>query len=164
MRSPGLTFRSSVAASLSIWLAFVACLMGCTLPAFAGSAPNLAATTESQPSPQADLMADMLDCPHHHPANDSPAKPKDGKPVHGGAMSCCPVEITVGQKWDAAALGIVPVVAVMSPGRRFGKPRTFTLQLEIEAPIRHSRQRSYPRNTPPLNRESTSECFFGLSR
>lgn len=137
MRSPGLTFRSSVAASLSIWLAFVACLMGCTLPAFAGSAPNLAATTESQPSPQADLMADMLDCPHHHPANDSPAKPKDGKPVHDGAMSCCPVEITVGQKWDAAALGIVPVVAVIRRDVTSETARIYA-SLEIEAPIRRS--------------------------
>jgi hypothetical protein len=45
-------------------------------------------------------MAGMENCPHHHLGGSSPVKPNDGKPVHGGGMSCCPVEVTVASKPD----------------------------------------------------------------
>ena len=51
-------------------------------------------------------MADMENCPHHHFGGSAPANQKDGKPAHGGNMSCCPVEVTVASKPDITSLGI----------------------------------------------------------
>ena len=49
-------------------------------------------------------MINMENC--HHSGGNSPAQPKDGKPDSNGAVSCCPLEVTVIQKWDTTALGI----------------------------------------------------------
>ncbi len=97
--------RSVVAMGLSAWLAVLACLMGCTLPGLASArGGNVPAAQEN--SAEQDLMAAMENCPHHHLAESAPAKPKDGKPAHGGNMSCCPVEVTVASKPDTAKLTI----------------------------------------------------------
>jgi hypothetical protein len=55
---------------------------------------------------QADLMANMENCPHHSGSN-GPAKHNNGKPVRGGSMSCCPVEATIASKPDT----VIQVVA-----------------------------------------------------
>jgi|SRR5580658_2410966 hypothetical protein len=119
MPSPFRAFRSAVATVISLWMAVLACLMGCTLPSLANSAPAKAATTDSSltnasslpansPEPsQMDLMAGMENCPHHSAGN-APAKQSDRKPVRGGVMSCCPVEVTVASKPDIATLQISP--------------------------------------------------------
>lgn len=101
------TFRAAVATGLSLWLAALACLMGCTLPTFAssGSANVPWIHEKSADQSQPDLMAGMENCPHHSGSN-SPAKPRDGRPGHGGGMSCCPVEVTVASKPVAATLPI----------------------------------------------------------
>jgi hypothetical protein len=102
------TLRSTVAVGLSVWLAVLACLMGCTLPGLASPRSSKASSVNENPAEQnsPDLMADMESCPHHHFGGSAPAKPKDGKPAGGGNMSCCPVEVTVAAKPDIAKLGI----------------------------------------------------------
>ena len=96
------TLRAAVATGMSLWMAVLACLIGCTLPSFAS--PGLASASSihenSAEQSRPDLMANMENCPHHSGRN-APAKQNDGKPVRGG-MSCCPVEVTVASKPDAA--------------------------------------------------------------
>lgn len=119
MPSPFRTFRSAVATVISLWMAILACLMGCTLPSLANSGPltlsaTIVSTTNASPLPaksaepsQSDLMAGMENCPHHSGGN-SPANHNGRKPVRGGAMSCCPVEVTLASKSDIATLQISP--------------------------------------------------------
>jgi len=99
MRGPINTLRATLAAGLSAWLAVLACLMGCTVPILASpgvsSAPSVGQNS-AEPN-QPDVMADMQNCPHHSDAN-APSKPNQPKPVRGGRMSCCPVEVTVASK------------------------------------------------------------------
>jgi hypothetical protein len=97
-----------VATGLSVWLAVLACLMGCTLPnlANAGSVKVSSVYQSSSEQNSPDLMAGMENCLHHHFDKSTPAKPNGDKPVHGGNMSCCPVEVTVASKPDIAKLGI----------------------------------------------------------
>ncbi len=95
-----------MATGISLWMAALACLIGCTLPSFAtsdlirASAIHKNSAEQSQP----DLMANMENCPHHSGGN-TPAKQNDGKPFRGG-MSCCPVEVTVASKPDTVTLHI----------------------------------------------------------
>ena len=123
-----------MAAGLSLWLAALACLVGCTIPILANAGSSGATTIhntrslhettsirensaeQDQPG-QPDLMAGMENCPHHSggnaPAKPGPAKPgptksNDPKPVPGGGMSCCPVEVTVASKPDTVRLEIAP--------------------------------------------------------
>jgi len=109
MRLPFHTFRAVVATGVSLWMAVLACLMGCTLPMLAGSGANTApsAHLNSAEQNQPDLMADMPNCPHHSGSN-APAKPNEPTPVRGGGMSCCPVEVTVTSKSATVTLHIAP--------------------------------------------------------
>jgi hypothetical protein len=108
MRLPIHTLRSTVAVGLSIWLAVLACLMGCTLPSLAssGSGNAFSAHENSAEQDSPDLMAGMENCPHHHFGESAPAKPNDGKPVRGGNISCCPVEVTVASKSDITKFAV----------------------------------------------------------
>ena len=111
------TLRSAVAVGLSVWLAVLACFMGCALPSFAsvstGKHPSTLPNSAEQNSQ--DLMADMEGCPHHHQSDGgAPAKRNHGKPVRGGNMSCCPVEVTVASKPDVTKLGITVVQDFLS--------------------------------------------------
>jgi hypothetical protein len=45
MPSPFRTFKSAVATVISLWMAVLACLMGCTVPSLVNSAPPKVATT-----------------------------------------------------------------------------------------------------------------------
>ncbi len=117
-------------------MAVLACFVGCTLPAFAALESSPASVQEPLHPSQADLMADMDNCPHHHSEGDAPAKPNGGKPVRSGAMSCCPLEITVNQKWTATALGIVPHVVVMRSN--IFLTLQFHSAMEFESPVWHS--------------------------
>jgi hypothetical protein len=83
------TFKAWMATFTSLWIAVLACFMGCVLP-------TLAEQHHSGP---------MACC---HSSGNSPAKPSDDKstPTHG--MSCCPLEVTVPTKWDGATVGIAP--------------------------------------------------------
>lgn len=95
------TFRAAVATGLSLWIAVLACLIGCTLPSFANTSGLIKASSiheNSAEQSQPDLMANMENCPHHS-GGSTPAKQSDRKPVRG-RMSCCPVEVTVASKPD----------------------------------------------------------------
>src|SRR5277367_387357 len=97
------TFKGWLATIISLWMAVLACLMGCTLPALADShASHVSAIAKSEAGTIAESpagspakrgepepMADMECC--HHSGGKSPVKPGDGKPVPGGRMSCCPL-------------------------------------------------------------------------
>jgi hypothetical protein len=109
MRSPFYSFRAVLATGVSLWMAVLACLMGCTVPILASSGPYKApwARESSAEQNQPDTMADMPNCPHHSRGT-VPAKPNGGKPVRGGEMSCCPVEVTVTSKPDTITLHIAP--------------------------------------------------------
>jgi hypothetical protein len=101
--------RAAVAAGLSLWLAVLACLVGCTVPILASSGSiNVAWIQENAGDQgQSALMAAMENCPHHSSGN-APGKPNDPKPLPGGRMSCCPVEVTVTSKLDTATQGVAP--------------------------------------------------------
>jgi hypothetical protein len=45
--------------------------------------------------------AEMPEC--HHSNGNSSAPANSSKPAPNGAISCCPLEITLTQKWDSAA-------------------------------------------------------------
>jgi hypothetical protein len=146
-----------MAAGLSLWLAALACLVGCTIPiiANAGSihATSIHETTsirensaeQDQPG-QPDLTANMANCPHHSGGN-APAKPgptksaptrHTPKPVPGGGMSCCPVEVTVASKPDTVRLEIAPAGNfVLAPDLRLTTIRFFH-SVEFVPPAWHS--------------------------
>jgi hypothetical protein len=108
MHLPSHTFKSGMATVISLWMAILACFMGCTQPALANSGSinassmqeNLADQSQSGP------MASRENC--HHSGGNSPVEPNDGKPVPVGGISCCPLEVRVTPKLDTATLGIAP--------------------------------------------------------
>ena len=96
MRSTWHIVKVGTAVGVSLWIAVVACIMGCTLPAITGSQ----ATVETNHG-HAGLMADTEGC--HHSGGHPSAPGKDKKPVPNGAVSCCPGEITLTQEWNPEA-------------------------------------------------------------
>src|ERR1700723_3934866 len=121
MRWPFHNFRAVVATGVSLWMAVLACLMGCALPMFANSGANSGTSSaasadannphlirqNSATQNEPDMMADMPNCPHHSGGN-APAKPHDQKPAPPGGGSCCPVEAPVAAKPHPVALHIAP--------------------------------------------------------
>jgi hypothetical protein len=105
-------FKAGIATAISLWMAVLACFMGCTLPALANPDPFHTSSTQKSVAEhsQSDPMANMEDCPHHSGGN-APGKPSDRKPVPAGGMSCCPLEVTVAPKANTATLGIAPAHA-----------------------------------------------------
>jgi hypothetical protein len=139
MRLPIHALRSAVASGLSIWLAVLACLMGCTLPSFASGSPVKASAAHENSADQnsPDLMAGMENCPHHSGGN-APAKPNEPKPVRGGGMSCCPVEVTVAAKPATVTLHIAPSNdLVLAPDFTLATIRFFH-SVEFVPPVWHS--------------------------
>jgi hypothetical protein len=133
------TFRAAVATGLSLWLAVLACLVGCTVPIFASSGSINAASIQEKAGDQSQsaLMANMGNCPHHSNGN-APAKPNDPKPIPGGRMACCPVEVTVASKPDTAAQRIEPASDfVLESGFSLVTTRFFH-SVEIVPPSWHS--------------------------
>ena len=108
MRSTLHTMKAGMATALSLWLAVLACVMGCTLPVLASSpvAASSSAQENSANHSHSGLMADMENC--HHSDGNSSAPSGDKQPASNGAVSCCPLEITLTQKWDVAKLRITP--------------------------------------------------------
>jgi len=102
------TMKAGMATALSLWLAVLACVMGCTLPVLANSPVAVASSDRENTAnhSHSGLMADMESC--HHSAGNSSLPPGDQQPASNGAVSCCPLEITVTQKWDIAKLRIAP--------------------------------------------------------
>jgi hypothetical protein len=163
MRSLFHTFRAVVATGLSLWMAVLACLVGCTVPALANSGP-MAATSNKTPSvsaapslyvaptqenaadqTQSASMADMENCPHHsgshsgrNSSNNAPAKPNGPKPVPGGRMSCCPVEVTVASKPTTATQRIESASDFVLESNFTLTTTRFFHSVEFVPPVRHS--------------------------
>jgi hypothetical protein len=109
MRATLQILKAGTATGVSLWMAVLACLMGCTQPVLASSPAIVNASSSREDSAghsQSGLMADMENC--HHTSGDSSVPPNDRKPASNGPVSCCPLEITVTQKWDTTKLGIAP--------------------------------------------------------
>jgi hypothetical protein len=139
MRLPFFNFRAAVASAVSLWMAVLACLVGCTIPSLAssgaGTAPSVRENSAEQTQP--DVMADMPNCPHHSGGN-IPAKPSEPRPVHGGGMSCCPVEVTVTSKPDAVTLHVAPASNfVLAPDFTLATIQLFH-SVELVPPVWHS--------------------------
>jgi hypothetical protein len=136
--------RTAVAAGLSLWLAALACLVGCTIPILANAESiNAASIRENSPAQsEPGVMAGMENCPHHSggnaPAKPGPAKPNAPKNVPGGAMSCCPAEVTVASKPGTVRLQIAPPGNfVLAPDFRLA-PIRFFHSVEFVPPPWHS--------------------------
>jgi hypothetical protein len=95
MHSTWRIVKAGTAVGVSLWIAVVACVMGCALPAITGSRVSAAANHR-----HTRLMADMQGCLH---SSGNPGAPEGKKPVPNGAVSCCPVETTLTPKWDPEA-------------------------------------------------------------
>jgi hypothetical protein len=98
--------KAGMATVVSLWMAVLACALGCqqqTFPAI----PDASSLPENSASQsQLRLMIDMGNC--HHSGGTSPAQPKDGNPDSNKGVSCCPLEVTLIHKWDTTALGVAP--------------------------------------------------------
>ena len=133
------TFRAAVAAGVSLWLAVLACLIGCTVPTLANSgSPHVASIQENAAGQsQAGLMANMENCPHHSSGN-TPVKRNGPKPVPGGRMSCCPVEVTVASKPDTAPRHVEPVSGFVLESDFSVVTIRFFHSVEFVPPVWHS--------------------------
>jgi hypothetical protein len=81
-------------------------------------------------------MADMESC--HHSGSNSSVPPSDRKPASNGALSCCPLEITLNQKWSASKLGIARSV-ILAPSSGFQFEVTLSSShVEFLRPVWHS--------------------------
>jgi hypothetical protein len=139
MRPTFRTLKAGMATAVSLWMAALACVMGCTQPVLAGSPTILEESSiqkNSAGQSSSELMADMEGC--HHSGGNSSVPPSDRKPASNGALSCCPLEITVNQKWSATKLGIARSVVLAPPsGFRFEIIR-FSSLVEFPRPIWHN--------------------------
>jgi hypothetical protein len=130
------TFRAVVATGVSLWMAVLACLMGCALPVLAREAASNA-TAIYRPAAdlnQPDVMADMPNCPHHSAGN----IPGKQTPVRGGRMSCCPVEVTVASKPSAVTVHLLPVHGLVQDFDLSQATNRFFDRMEIVPPVWHS--------------------------
>jgi hypothetical protein len=133
------TLKAALATAISLWLAVLACVMGCTQPALANSQSAAAAS-----SPQENfvghhhfgLMADMESC--HHSDGNSSAPPGDRKSPSNGALSCCPLEITLAPKWSALKQGIAPGPDFVPPSGFHFEIARFSSPAEFAPPLSHN--------------------------
>ena len=133
------TTKMVTAVAVSLWMAVFACVMGCTLPAFAMSPTIVDASPSKKNSAhgsQPVRMADMPNC--HHSGNNSSFPPNDREPATNGAVSCCPLEITIVQKWTTMGLRTARTQEfALSSDYHFGVPR-FSGPSEFARSISHS--------------------------
>jgi hypothetical protein len=116
------TFKAWMATLASLWIAVLACFMGCMLPILAQH--------------QSGAMANMECC---HSGDKSPAKPNDGKsaPSHH-RMSCCLLEVTVASKLNAATMDIAPTRHSVPTLKLDLATTWFYHPVELAPPVWHS--------------------------
>ena len=139
MRSTRYILKAGTATGVALWMAVLACLMGCMQPALASSqtiADASASRENSANHRQSELMADMQSC--HHSGGDSSVPPNDKKPSSNGSVSCCPLEITVTPKWDATKLGIAPARSFVTVSDFHFEVARFSSPVGFAQPISHS--------------------------
>jgi len=137
MRLTFQTFKAGLATAVSLWMAALACVMGCTQPVLASSQQIVGASATQRNSSdhsRPDLMADMDSC--HHSGGNSPAPPNDKKP--NTAVSCCPLEITVTQKWSAPTPGAASPQDIALPSDLHFKFTRLSGLARLPQPVPHS--------------------------
>lgn len=125
--------KAGTAVGVSPWIAVVACVMGCTLPAITGSQASVA-TNHGRTGP----MADMEGC--HHSSGRRPAPGKDKKPFPNSAVSCCPFEITLSQKWNPETTRAAASHDFVQPANFDLMDGGFSAMIESAPPIPHAGQ------------------------
>jgi len=130
MRSIPSTLKAGLASAVSLWMAALVCVTGCTQPVLASARIVASSVSRALASRgESALMADMGDC--HHADGNSPVPSHDGKPA-SSAVSCCPLEITLPHQPDPAAPKIVftgdlvPSSGFQSLATRFPRPGELT--------------------------------------
>jgi hypothetical protein len=133
------TMKAVMAVAISLWMAALACVMGCTQPILASPSQVLDASASQRNSishGQPDLMANMESC--HHSGNNSPAPSNDKKPPSEGAVSCCPLETTVTPKWSTSTLRTAAAQDLALHSEFRFQPTRFSGSVEPSQPISHS--------------------------
>jgi hypothetical protein len=123
--------KAGTAVGVSLWIAVVACVMGCTLPAITGSQASVA-TNHGRTG----LLPDMEGC--QHSSGRRPAPGKDKKPVPNSAASCFPVEITLTQKLNPEATRAAVSNDFVQPANFALMDSGFSAMLETAPPIAHT--------------------------
>ena len=93
----GLRLRSWMATGLSLWLGFLACVLGCAPPVLGSETSSHSGVFALNPAANEDGNGEMGDagpCCHHGRG----ASPKN-KPV-AQTVSCCPLDASLMQKQD----------------------------------------------------------------
>src|SRR5215469_9182610 len=96
-----LRLRSVVSITLSCWLGFLACVLGCAQPAVAAplcEQNQIPAGRKSTPETAGSNAGDDAACCHR--SRSSPGGPHQNN--HSG-LSCCPLDVTLIQKQDPAS-------------------------------------------------------------
>lgn len=136
MRSPFQSLQATAATFLSLWLAVLACFIGCALPVFANTGAADISPIRAATSAQSEPMADMGDCPHHSGSN--PLKQKDGSRDSSGRMSCCPLEITIARKANTPGLNITLASGFVLPASLILLTAQFHGPVELVTSIWHT--------------------------
>lgn len=123
--------KAGTAVGVSLWIAVVACVMGCALPAITGSQASVA-TNHGRTG----LLADMEGC--HHSSGRRQAPGKNKKPLPNSAVSCCPVEITLTQKWNPEATRAAVSHDFVQPANFSLMDSGFSAMIETALPIPHT--------------------------
>jgi hypothetical protein len=92
-----LRLKHVTAVALSLWLGFLACVLGCVQPVFAGSLSTRAQIIRVGAAADEDghdRMADVGSCCHH--SGKTPDKNRQGT----SNVSCCPLDATLIQRQD----------------------------------------------------------------
>jgi hypothetical protein len=133
------TMKAVLAVAVSLWMADLVCVMGCTQTAPASS-PRIGDTSSSEkkatPRSETALLEDVPNC--HHTGDNSSVPPNDRKPVSEAPGSCCPLEVTVIQKSNTMGLKTVTMRDLaLSADFHFGVAR-FSGRSEFVPSISHS--------------------------
>lgn len=114
------TLKAATATLVSLWMAAMACFLGCALPVLANTDSPYASTAQvdAPDAASSEPMMGMENCPHHSGGN--PAKtPNDGKSAPTSGMSCCPLEATVASKLKTEPIHVAPAVLLLSSDLNF---------------------------------------------
>src|SRR6266852_7425824 len=134
IRSTLHTMKAGMATALSMWIAVLACVMGCTQPVLASSPAIVDASASQKNSAylsHSGLMADMGNC--HYSGGSSSVPPGDRKPASNGALSCCPLVPTVGGICFPCVR--ITIHRALSWGRRFSPDTSAQRCLLNETPL-----------------------------
>jgi hypothetical protein len=131
--------KAGVATVVSLAMAALGCLMGCMQPAASNTGRDSdtpAGWIISADASQSMPMAEGETC--HQSGGNSPASPTGRRPASNGPLSCCPLEVTVIQRWDATELCVVPPQDFAPSSHFLFAPARFIGPAEFAQPLLHS--------------------------